>query len=715
MTRTYFLPLVAIVSIMSSCQNNTAQKVNTVEISSSSPFLNESKLPFQTADFAKIHDNDFSPAFDEGIKQQLAEIQKIAYNIETPTFDNTLVAIEKTGSMLARVRSVFDLLTAANTNPVLQKLQEDVPPKLASLNDDIFLNAKLFKREEAVYRQRAQLKLDPESNRLLDFYHLKFMMAGANLSDIDKQSLKKLNQEEATLSAKFTNKLLAAAQAGALMVSDSIELAGMSAGEIAVAKQSAKDAKMDGKWLLKLQNTTQQPPLAELSNRATREKLFNQSWTRAEKSDSNDTRATISRIAEIRAQKAKLLGFPNYSAWALQDQMAKKPEAVEEFLGKLIPAATANAISEAKEIQALIDKQKGGFQLQPWDWNFYSEQVLKAKYDLDEKETKPYFELNNVLENGVFYAANLLYGLTFKERTNLPVYQKDVRVFEVFDKDNTSIALVYFDYFKRDNKLGGAWMNNLVTQSKLLGLKPVIYNVCNFTKPADGQPALISFNDVTTMFHEFGHGLHGIFSSQQYPSLSGAQTARDFVEFPSQFNEHWASDPIVFKHYAIHYQTKQPMPQQLIDKIKKARNFNQGYALTELLAAASLDMKWHTLGANGPKQDVDKFEVAALKSNHVALPQVPTRYRSSYFQHIWTGGYASGYYAYLWSEMLDDDAFAWFQEHGGLTRKNGQYFRDMILSRGNSDDLATLYRNFRGKEPNIQPMLENRGLASGKK
>ncbi len=707
------LLVLAIAAFMSSCGNNNAPTAGKNDsASAANPFFTASTLPFQAADFTKIKDSDFGPAFEEGMKQELAEMQKIADNPEAPTFENTLVAMEKSGLVLRRVGGVFNLLASANTNPELQKLQEEVAPKLAATNDEIFLNAKLYKRMEAIYKKCEDDKwnMDPESNRLVQYYFLRFKMAGANLSDADKETLKKLNKEEAGLSAKFGNQLLAAANAGALVISDKSELAGLPDGTIDAAAQKAKDKKMDGKWFFPLQNTTQQPELQFFSNRATRQKLFEASWTRAEHNDTNDTRATISRIAQIRAQKAKLLGLPNFSAWTLQDQMAKNPEAVEQFLSRLIPAATAKATQEGKDIQALIDRQKGGFQLQPWDWNYYAEQLRKEKYNLDESEIKPYFEINNVLENGVFFAANQLYGITFKERTDLPVYNKDVRVFEVFDKDGTSMALAYFDYFKRDNKIGGAWMDNMVTQSTILGTKPVIYNVCNFTKPAPGQPALISFDDVTTMFHEFGHGLHGIFASQKYPSLSGSATARDFVEFPSQFNEHWASDPKVFKNYAVHYQTKQPMPQELVDKITKAKGFNQGYALTELLAAASLDMKWHTIGADAPLEDVDKFETSALQSAHVALPQVPTRYRSSYFLHIWSNGYASGYYAYLWSEMLDDDAFAWFQEHGGLNRENGQRFRDMILSRGNSMDLAQMYKDFRGHEPDIAPLLRNRAL-----
>jgi peptidyl-dipeptidase Dcp len=702
----YFLSLAAVAIILSSAISNKDAMPDT------NPFFTESKLPFQTADFSKIKNSDYQPAFEEGIKQQLAETDQIANNPDAPTFENTFVAMEKSGALLRRVGGVFNLVAAANTNPDLQKLQEDIAPKLASTNDAIYLNTNLFKRVEAVYNTRARLNLDQESKRLVEYDYQKFQLAGANLSDADKTKLKDLNQEEASLSAKFSNQLLAAAKAGALLVNDKAELAGLPDGAI---EACGKAANMPGKWLISLQNTTQQPDLQSLTVRATREKLFEHSWDRAEKSDSNDTRATIARLAQIRATRAKLIGFPNFAALQLQDQMAKTPEAVKDFLAKLIPAATAKAKAEAADIQVLIDKQKGGFKLQPWDWNFYSEQVRKAKYDLDENQIKPYFELYNVLQNGVFYAASQLYGLTFVERKDLPVYQEDVRVFEVFDKDGSSIALFYCDYFKRDNKNGGAWMDNLVTQSKLLGTKPVIYNVCNFTKPAAGQPALISFDDVTTMFHEFGHGLHGIFASQQYPSLSGTATARDFVEFPSQFNEHWASDPQVFKHYATHYKTGEVMPQALVDKIKKAAKFNQGYALTEILAAADLDMQWHTIAPGAPLQDVDQFEKEALRKTGLNLPQVPPRYRSSYFLHIWSNGYSAGYYAYLWTEMLDDDAFSWFKEHGGLTRANGQRFRDKILSRGNTLDLAQMFHDFRGHNPDITPMLQNRGLAPEKK
>lgn len=707
------ISLAAAMIFAASCGNSGQQSNDeslTDTLTAENPFLKPSTLAYQAPDFSKIKDSDFKPAMLAGMKQQLEEIKKITDNPDSATFVNTLVPLEQSGQLLERASYVFNLLTGANTNPALQKLQEEMAPLQAAHKDAIHLNPALFKRIETVYKQRNKANLDAESIKLVEYYYEEFVLAGAKLSLTDQNKLRQLNEQEASLSAKFTNQLLAAAKAGAYIANSKDELTGLSAGEIDAAQQDAKDNKLSGKWLLPLQNTTQQPALQSLTNRSIRKKLFDLSWNRAEKSDSNDTRATIANIAQIRARKAQLLGYPNYASWKLQDQMAKTPKAVEAFFKGLIPAATAKVNREAADIQQVIDQQNGNFALEPSDWDFYADQVRKAKFDLDEQQIKPYFELNKVLEDGVFYAANQLYGITFKERHDLPVYQKDVRVFEVFDKDNSTIGLFYCDYFKRDNKSGGAWMDNLVGQSKLLGTKPVIYNVCNFTKPAAGQPALISFDDVTTMFHEFGHALHGLFANGQYPSLSGTNVARDFVEFPSQFNEHWALDSLILKHYAVHYKTGQPMPQSLVDKIKKAATFNQGYMLTELLAAAALDMEWHQLSPAAPLQDVDSFEKAALQRTGLYLPQVPPRYRSSYFLHIWSNGYAAGYYAYLWTEMLDDDAFEWFKENGGLTRANGQRFRDLILSKGNTENLAKLYRDFRGSDPSIKPMEENRGL-----
>jgi len=673
------------------------------------PFYAPSTLPFHAPPFDKIKDADYLPAIEAGMEQQLEETRAIADNKAEPTFENTIVAMEKTGQLYDRVMAAFSGVTGANTNPVLQDVRSKVAPKRAAMSDAIYLNDRLFARVSKVYEERNAQHLDPESLRLGEEDYKHFVRAGARLSEADKATLKKMNEEIANLSTAFSNKLLAATKEAAFATTDKSVLAGLSDAQLSAAAQAAKDRKADG-WVLALQNTTQQPTLQSLSNRATRQALFQDSWGRAERGGENDTRATIARLAQLRAQKAKLLGYPSYAAWNLEDQMARTPEAALNFMDALVPAATAKAEGEAKDIQALIDAQQGGFTLEPWDWNFYSEQVRKAKYDLDEAQTRPYFELDNVLHNGVFYAAEKLYGITFKRRTDIPVYNPDVQVYEVFEADGKPLALWYCDYFKRDNKNGGAWMSSFVEQSKLMGTLPVIYNVANLPKPAAGEPALISFTDVITMFHEFGHALHGMFSDTMYPSLSGTSVPRDFVEFPSQFNEHWASYPEVFNHFAKHYKTSEPMPAELVAKIKKAKTFNQGYAFTELLAAAELDMQWHTLGADAPLQDPDKFETAALKKTGLQLSAVPPRYRSSYFSHIWSTGYAAGYYAYLWCEMLDDDAFQWFEDHGGLTRANGDRFRRMVLSRGNTEDLAKMYAAWMGTEPKIGPMLKERGL-----
>jgi peptidyl-dipeptidase Dcp len=673
------------------------------------PFYAASTLPFQAPPFDKIKDGDYQPAIEAGMAEQLKEMKAIADNPAAPTFENTLVAMEKTGALFQRALAAFSGVTGANTNPTLEKVQREEAPKLAAHSDAIFLDARLFHRVAVVYEKRESLKLSPEGLRLVEFYYQRFVHAGANLSDADKEKLKKINEEESTLSNAFRSKVLAATKDAAYFTADKGALAGLTEAEISGAERAAKDRKKDG-WVLALQNTTQQPQLSSLSVRSTRQALFEDSWTRAERGDANDTRETIARLAQLRAEKGKLLGHDSYAGWKLEDQMAKTPENALKFMDALVPAATANVATEAKDIQDVIDAQKGGFQLQPWDWEFYSEQVRKAKYDLDESQVRPYFEMNTVLQNGVFYAANQLYGLTFKERKDIPVWHADVRVFEVFDADGKPLALFYCDYYKRDNKNGGAWMSSFVRQSKLMGTLPVVYNVANLPKPAEGAPALISFSDVVTMFHEFGHALHGMFAASEYPGLSGTAVARDFVEFPSQFNEHWATYPAIFDHYAKDYKTGAPMPAELAAKIKNAADFNQGYELTELLAAAELDMQWHSLPVGAPLQQPDEFEKAALEKKGLTSSYVPPRYRSSYFSHIWGGGYAAGYYAYLWSEMLDDDAFQWFQEHGGLTRANGDRFRAMVLSRGNTEDLAKMYEAWLGSEPKIDPMLKYRGL-----
>jgi peptidyl-dipeptidase Dcp len=675
----------------------------------SNPFYAPSTLPFQAPPFDKIKDEDFQPAIEAGMAQQQAEIQTIANNPDAPTLDNTIVAMEKSGQLLDRVKAAFDGVTGANTNPTLQRTKTIEAPKLAAHQDFIYLNTKLFERISVIYKQRASLRLDPESLRLVERYYEKFVHAGANLSDADKTELRKLNEEASSLSDAYTNKVLAATKTGAYVTTDKAALADLPEARIAAAAQAAKNRQVEG-FVIPLQNTTQQPDLVSLSERATRQTIFEHSWNRTERGDANDTRDTVARLAQLRAQKAKLLGHPNFAAWKLEDQMAKTPEAALQFMDAIVPAATAKAAREAQDIQAVIDAQKGGFQLEPWDWNFYAEQVRKARYNLEDAQVKPYFEIDNVLQNGVFYAANQLYGLTFKERHDLPVYHPDVRVFEVFDAGGKHLALFYCDYFKRDNKNGGAWMSNFVEQSHLLGNLPVVYNVANLPKPAGGEPALISFTDVITMFHEFGHALHGMFSDAEYPTLAGTSTARDFVEFPSQFNEHWALYPSIFTHYAKHYKTGLPMPEELAAQIRKSETFNKGYDMTEVLAAAELDMQWHLLTPTAPLQNPDKFEKQALEKTHLNVSYVPPRYRSTYFSHIWGGGYSASYYAYLWTEMLADDAYQWFVENGGLTRANGDRFRQMVLSRGNTEDLAKMYESWRGAPPNTKAMLKHRGL-----
>ena len=692
--------------------NDSPQTTNASSPAATNPFLSESTLPYHAPPFDKIKDTDYAPAIEEGMKDQLAEVEKIANDTASPTFANTFETLERSGALLTRVTKVFFNLTASNTSDALQKIKSDEAPKLAAHSDTIYLNSKLFARVKAVYDQRDSLKLDPESKFLVERYYKQFVRAGALLSEADKETLRGLNQEEAKLTTKFEDDILAETNNGAVIIDNKGDLDGLSEADIAAAAERAKELKLDGKWVLALQNTTQQPALTFLRNRAVRERLFNASVNRANHGGENDTKAIVARLAQLRAQRAKLLGFPNHATFSLDDQMAKTPQNAEQLLTGIVPAATAKARDEAARMQKIIDAEKGGFTLGPQDWEYYSEKVRKAEYDLDESQIKPYFELEHVLHDGVFFAANKLYGITFKERKDLPVYNPDVRVFEVFDTNGKSLALFYADYFQRANKDGGAWQDSFVDQSSLLGTKPVVVNVCNFTKPSPGQPALLSFDDVTTMFHEFGHALHAMFSTIKYPTLGGV--SRDFVEFPSQFNEHWALDPAVLANYAKHYQTGKPMPQDLVDKIKRSRTFNQGYDVTEYVAAALLDMAWHSLPPDAAQQDVNKFEADALKRYQIDLPQVPPRYHTTYFSHIWDGGYSAGYYAYLWSEVLDDDAFYWFKEHGGLTRANGQRFRELVLSKGGTQDVATTFRNFRGRDPIVEPLLEERGLKTSK-
>jgi peptidyl-dipeptidase Dcp len=652
-----------------------------VQSAASNPLMEPSTLPFQAPPFDKITDADYLPAFEAGMAQQRHEIDAIANNPAPPTFENTFVAMEKSGRLLDRVSLIFSGVSQANTDDALDHVQDVTAPQLAALQDDITLNSKLFARMQAVYDKRDTLNLDPESRQLLEVDYTEAVLNGAKLPADKKKKLSAIDQQIASLQSTFDHKLLAADGDGPLI---------------------------DGKKIA-LQNTTQQPGLVTMDNRADRQKLMTASLNRTERGNANDTRSTITEMAYLRAQRAALLGFPDYASLALADQMAKNPQTVQNFLHGLIPAERANAEKEAAQLQALMPP---GQTLRSWDWMYYQNKLHKKLFDIDEASIKPYFELNDVIQNGLFYAANRLYGITFKRRYDIPVYNKDVRVYEVYDKDGSPLALFYQDYFKRDNKQGGAWMATFVNQSKLFGTKPVVYNVLNIPKPPAGQPVLLTPDQAVGMFHEFGHALNGFFAVQEYESLSGASTARDFVEYPSQFNEHWALYPDVLRHYAYDYRTHQPMPKAMFDKIESSRTFGQAQALGELLSADELDMAWHSLPASAPKvTDVDAFEKRAIAQSGTDFPSIPPRYRSTYFAHIWTAGYAAGYYAYMWSEMLDDDTFQWFMDHGGMTRANGQRFRDLILSRGHSEDYGPMFRSFYGKDPEVGPLLKARGLA----
>ncbi|HBS6071039.1 TPA: peptidyl-dipeptidase Dcp [Klebsiella aerogenes] len=674
------------------------------------PFLHVSLLPYQAPHFDLIEDSHYRPAFDEGVRRQREEIAAIVNNPAPADFDNTLVALEQSGQLLGRVTRVFFAMAGANTNPLIQELDEQFSAELAELGNDIWLNDALYQRVKQVWQQRDALSLDPESRRLLEVSWQRFQLAGAALAQEQKTALKALNTEEALLQSQFQQRLLAAVKSGGLVVDYQHQLDGLAADEIAAAADAARDKGLHDRWLLALTNTTQQPALQALADRQTRHNLFAAGWTRNQKGDANDTRELVLRLAEIRARKAELLGVADYASWSMADQMAKTPSEALAFMRRIAPAARRRAEQELADIQQVIDEEGGDFQAAAWDWLYYGEQVRRAKFAIDEAQLKPYFALDRVLEDGVFWTASQLFGIRFVERFDIPLYHPDVRVWEIFDANGEGMALFYGDYFSRDSKSGGAWMDVFVEQSTLRAQRPVIYNVCNYQKPKAGGCALLSWDDVITLFHEFGHALHGLFANQRYASLSGTNTPRDFVEFPSQIYEHWAREPQVFAHYAKHYQTGEAMPDDLRDSMFRASTFNKGYDMSELLAAALLDMHWHSVTPQALPQDVDAFEQQSLREEQMDLAAVPPRYRSSYFSHIFGGGYAAGYYAYLWTQMLADDGYQWFVEQGGLTRENGQRFREAILSRGNSCDLEALYRDWRGHDPLIEPMLKNRGL-----
>ncbi|MEA3182583.1 MAG: peptidyl-dipeptidase Dcp [Gammaproteobacteria bacterium] len=684
------------------------------------PFSRPSTLPYQLPPFDRVSNADYRPAFDEGMREQRAEVQRIVDNPAPADFENTVVALERSGRMLSRVSSVFFNLNASNTDAQMQEIDSEIAPKLQAHEDAVFLDPALFARVDAVYQRRAQLQLDSESLQLLNRYYIEFVRAGARLADVDKARLRDINGELSSLTTQFKQNVLKATKSGAVIVDSAAQLDGLSAVQIGAAAAAAEARGLAGKWVIALQNTTNQPPLAQLKNRALRERIYRASEARGGGSDADsDNTTVIAKIVRLRAERAALLGYPNHAAYQLEDESAANPAAVHKILSELAPVALSRARLDAVDMQKLIDSEAAAndtasFELQPWDWAFYSEKLRTARFDFDQAQVKPYFELEHVLRDGVFYAAQELYGLNFRERHDLPVYHPDVRVFEVFDSDGTPLALFVGDYFARDNKQGGAWMNNFVRQSKLFGLKPVVANNTNIPKPQPGQPTLLTFEEVITLFHEFGHAIHGIVSDVNYAMLSGTSLPRDFVEYPSQYNEMWAREPAVLAHYARHYQTGAPMPQDLLAKVLAAQKFDQGYATTEYLAAALLDQSWHriTVEQAPGAVDVAKFEAAALEANGIDYPVIPPRYHSTYFSHVFAGGYSAGYYAYLWSEVLARDTGQWMHARGGLTRANGERLRQKVLSRGRTDDPQTMFRNFYGGPPDIGPLLEYRGLTA---
>ena len=701
--------LVGVVLVTAAC--STAGPEADAGSGDENPFFSESTMLLGMPAFDRIEDRHFAPALERGMAEQRAEIDRIAEQSEPPTLDNTLIAMERSGQLLRRVRSTFSNLRGANTNDALEAVQTEMAPKLSAHSDRTLLNGELFERVRALYDQRHDLGLDPESLRLVERYHTRFVRAGAMLSDADKERLRALNRELAELGTTFSQNVLKEVNDLAVVVDSRQELEGLSDNAIAVAQQAAAARGLEGRYVIALRNTSGQPPLASLEDRALRQRILETSLSRGSRGGDFDNRAIVARMMRVRAERAQLLEYPNHAAYVLENQTALTSEAVNQRLADLAPLAVANAEREAMDLQALIDAEGGDFKLAAWDWAYYTEKVRRARYEFDESQLRPYFEIDNVLKNGVFFAANRLYGLSFEERPDLPVYHPDVRVFEVHDQDGELLALYLADHYSRPSKRGGAWASSYVRQAHLTGTRPVLANHLNVPKPPEGEPTLLTFDEVTTLFHEFGHALHGMFSDVNYPFFSGTSVPRDFVEFPSQVNEMWATWPGVFENYAVHHETGEAIPRELLDKVLATQSFNQGFATTEYLAASLLDMAWHQLTPDQvPDADgLMAFEAAALESAGVALDALPPRYRTPYFSHIMRG-YAAGYYSYIWSEVLDADAVEWFEENGGLTRENGDHFRRALLSRGGSMNAMTLYRNFRGTDPDIAPLLERRGL-----
>ena len=706
--------LLSCILFMGGCTVPTPKTItveSTTVSTEQNPFYTESSLYMKYPEFDKIKNKHYTPAFEKGMADHMAEMETIANHNVNPTFNNTIMAMETSGALLDRVSTVFFSLTSANTNDEMEKIRSEMAPKLSAHSDQILLNGKLFHRVKTIYEQRDQLELDKESKRLVEKYYTDFIRSGANLSSEEKESLKKINGEMAVLQTTFSQNVLKEVNALAVVVDSKDELDGLSDAAIEAAANEAKSRELDGKYVLTLRNTSGQPPMASLTNRALRERIHKTSLSRGSRGGDFDNRNILANVIKLRAERAQLMGYDNHAAYSLENQTAQTPKAVNERLSSLAPKAVANANKEATDLQKMIDAEEGSFKLASWDWDFYTEKVRADRYNFDASQLKPYFEMDNVLQNGVFYAATQLFGITFKERFDLPVYQEDIRIFEVFDEDGSVLALFIFDGYARSSKRGGAWMNAYVGQSKLKGNKPVIANHLNVVKPPKGEPTLMSFDEVITTFHEFGHALHGMFSDVNYPYFAGTSVPRDFVEYPSQVNEMWAIWPEVLKNYAVHHETGKPMPKELLDKVLATQKFNQGFATTEYLSASLLDQALHQLSPDQVPtgEEIIAFEADALKTAGVAMDVIPPRYRSTYFSHI-IGGYSAGYYSYIWSEVLDADTVEWFKENGGLKRENGDHFRKTLLSRGGSKDALKIFKDFRGAEPNIQPLLDRRGL-----
>ncbi|MDM5177889.1 M3 family metallopeptidase [Massilia sp. DJPM01] len=679
-------------------------------LAASNPLAKASTLPFNYPVFDKIRIEHFAPAFAEGMRREAAEVNAIANHRKPATFENTIVAMERSGTLLDRVSGAFSILGAGNSNDAIKALELTLAPKAAAHRDAISLNQKLFERIETLYAKRDKLGLDAEAAFLLERYHKDFIRAGARLNAADKRKLKAYNAELATLQATFSQNVQGEAKAAALVVDSRAELDGMPEAAIDAAAANASQNGLEGKFMLAVTNTTGQAAMAVLTNRAVRQRLQEASMGRGSHGGKFDNTGVVLRLATLRAERAALLGYPNHAAYVLDDQTAKDTGSVNKLLAELVKPAVANARKEAADIQAMIDAGKGGFQLAAHDWAFYSDKVRAQRFNFDQSQLRPYFELNNVLTKGVFYAAGQLYGLTFKERKDLPVYDPDMRVFDVIDADGKPLAIFVADLYARANKRGGAWANAYVPQSHLMGTRPVIGNHLNIPKPAAGEPTLLTYDELRTLFHEFGHALHSMFSDVSYPRFAGTAVPRDYVEFPSQVNEMWSLWPEVLGNYAKHYKTGEPMPKELLDKVIGSKQFNEGYRTTENLASSILDQRWHQLDAVHIPTDVLAFEAAAMKDAGVDFAPVPPRYRSTYFSHVFSGGYSAGYYGYLWSEKLDADTVEWFKENGGLSRKNGDHFRKTLLSKGGTLDAMQMYRNFRGRDATIEPLLERRGL-----